>query len=246
MRLNRSPDRPRVPVPERRLAPRPVGPAVAEIVAIGIAAIAVLAGAAAVQAQSIRPAANQRPATPGSPAAGSSAAAAPAPSPSGMAVPSSQDATPSTIEETYDGWRVICLQEPAPAPGRVGPGPRRCSVVLQQFDGTTRQRILAIELRLSGAEKTEGTAILPFGLVIERGVDLQPEAAAPLATAKFRTCLPGGCVVPLSLDAKAVATLRKAQSLNLTAEAASGGNVVLKVALKGFGPAVDRAMALAR
>ena len=185
MRLNRSPDRPRVPVPERRLAPRPVGPAVAGIAAIGIAAIAVLAGAAAVQAQSIRPAANQRLATPG-PAAGNSAAAAPALSPSGMSVPSSQDATPSTIEETYDGWRVICLQEPAPAPGRAGPGPRRCSVVLQQFDGTTRQRILAIELRLSGAEKTEGTAILPFGLVIERGVDLQPEAAAPLATQRSR------------------------------------------------------------
>ncbi|MBT9292927.1 invasion associated locus B family protein [Hyphomicrobiaceae bacterium 22] len=241
MRPNRSSGCPRVPDHVRRHAPRPAGP-----VAAVITAIAVLAGTSITEAQSIRPAASQRPAAPVGAPASNAAATAPALSPSGASGPSSQDVTPSTIEETYDGWRVICLQEPAPASGRAGPGPRRCSVVLQQFDGTTRQRILAIELRLSGGEKTEGTAILPFGLVIERGVDLQPEAAPPLSTAKFRTCLPGGCVVPLSLDAKAVATLRKAQTLNLTAEAASGGNVILKVALKGFGPAFDRAMALAR
>ena len=51
--------------------------------------------------------------------------------------------------------------------------------------------------------------VLPFGLALDHGVVLQVDDGAPGPVLRFRTCLPAGCVVPLSSDAKLVAAARK-------------------------------------
>lgn len=42
------------------------------------------------------------------------------------------------------------------------------------------------------------TLILPFGLLLEAGATLQDDDGQPLEPLRFSTCLPAGCVVPLS------------------------------------------------
>ncbi len=52
--------------------------------------------------------------------------------------------------------------------------------------------------------------ILPFGLLLEKGASVQvDDDAASAQTLKFRTCLPLGCVVPVSFDAAILAKLKK-------------------------------------
>ena len=144
---------------------------------------------------------------------------------------------PSSIQETYDSWQVICR------PG--ADQKKRCSLVQSQIDQKTRQRVLAIELSAKAADKAEGIIVLPFGLGLEKGVTLQPDTTAtpPL---HFKTCLPAGCVVPLTVDGEDLALLRKTPMLTLKAFSDDGHDVAFKVDLKGFGPAFDRTLALSK
>ncbi|TPK96484.1 hypothetical protein FJ938_27215 [Mesorhizobium sp. B2-4-14] len=61
---------------------------------------------------------------------------------------------------------------------------------------------------------------------------------------RFRTCLPGGCVVDLNFDAETLATLREGKSLKVKVVADGGKETVLALSLNGFPGAVDRTVAL--
>ncbi|MDL2403384.1 invasion associated locus B family protein [Rhizobium mayense] len=57
----------------------------------------------------------------------------------------------------------------------------------------------------------------------------------------FRTCLPAGCIAPVSFDAKMFAGLRNGTALRIKVTPDSGGNdMQWSVSLKGFGTAFDR------
>jgi invasion protein IalB len=113
------------------------------------------------------------------------------------------------------------------------------------MDKDTRQRMLAIELSPS-AEKAEGTLLLPFGLAVDREVILQIGETTLGGALRFRTCLPAGCVVSLSLDARAIGELRKATALAVRATADGGQPATFTISLKGFASAMDRTAALAK
>jgi len=104
----------------------------------------------------------------------------------------------SSLQETYDDWQVVCGQQG---------GVKRCAMVQQQISKENRQRVLDIELWPAG-DKLQGALMLPFGLALDQGVTLQVDDAAPGQPLHFRTCLPGGCVVPLSFDARGLAPRR--------------------------------------
>ena len=144
---------------------------------------------------------------------------------------------PSSIQETYDSWQVIC---------RPGTDQRqRCSLVQTQLDQKTRQRVLALEINAAAPDKAEGIAVLPFGLGLEQGVTLVlGDQGSPAL--HFKTCLPAGCVVRLSFDGKDLALLRKTPMLTMKAFSDDGREVAFKVDLKGFAPAFDRALALGK
>ncbi|WP_228141829.1 invasion associated locus B family protein, partial [Acinetobacter baumannii] len=72
----------------------------------------------------------------------------------------------------------------------------------QQYDESSKQRVLAIEVQQPTPDKRDGVAVLPFGLALERGVTWQIDSTPLVVTARYRTCLPAGCLVPLSLDSK--------------------------------------------
>ncbi len=144
----------------------------------------------------------------------------------------------TSLREGHGDWTVSCnitTQNRAPA--------KACSLSQEQADGQSRQRILAVEFRPNG-DVLQGTLVLPFGLALDQGVTLQIDDGTALAPLRFRTCLPGGCIVDLSLDSETQAALRKVSTLKVMVVADGGKETNLALSLKGFPSALDRTTAL--
>jgi invasion protein IalB len=160
--------------------------------------------------------------------------AAPAPAPAQPAAALPGGAT--SLQETHGDWVVACMVQ--------GPA-KRCGVTQEQTNQQTRQRVVAMELTPTG-DRIEGVLLLPFGLVLDQGVSLQIDDQAQGQPQRFRTCLPGGCVVPLGFDARQAAALRAGTALKARVMPDGGQPTVLTISLKGLGSALDRTAALAR
>ncbi len=153
------------------------------------------------------------------------------------AVPSNLPGGASSLQETYEDWQVACVQR--------GEG-KFCSMSQQQAQ-QGGQRILAIEINKIDAGKTEGVLALPFGLALDSGVTLQVDEKPAGKPLRFRTCIPAGCLVPVSFDAAMVTALRGGTALKLAAAASENDQPVnFSISLKGFGAALDRTAALVK
>ena len=137
----------------------------------------------------------------------------------------------SSLQEAYQDWLVSCVQENG----------KRCALSQRRTQQNGPQ-ILAIELVPAGDDGTAtGTLVLPFELDLDAGVTLQVDDSPPSAPLRFSTCVAGGCLVPLSLDAALLDRLRAGEALKVRSKAADSDRAVpLSISLKGFGAAVDR------
>jgi invasion protein IalB len=126
-----------------------------------------------------------------------------------------------------------------------GKASKVCALVQEQHVTNTGQRVLMVELRPVG-QGLEGALVLPFGLALAKGATLQVDDAAATAPLAFSTCLPVGCVVPVSFVANWVASLRKGNTLKIGVSGDGGAETPLSVSLKGFSASIDRAIALAK
>ncbi len=144
----------------------------------------------------------------------------------------------SAVTETHGDWTVRCqVRQPE---GRVA-----CLVQQEQVDNQTRQRLMAIEMVPSG-DGVLGTLILPFGLDLDKGVTVAVDEGQPGPNLRFRTCLPQGCMVSLSLGGDVTAALKGGGALKVAAIADGGAPTPFSVSLKGFSSALARAQELAR
>ncbi|HEV7321295.1 MAG TPA: invasion associated locus B family protein [Ensifer sp.] len=142
---------------------------------------------------------------------------------------------PSQLSETYEDWSVACIERD---------GSKRCLLSQRQFH-KNGQHVLTLELRPAENAGLEGSLALPFGLHLDKGVTLGVDEATGGKPARFRTCLPFGCVVPLAFTAATVELLRNGQALKIGAFASdTDKEVQFSVSLKGFAAAFDRVLAL--
>ncbi|WP_186391273.1 MULTISPECIES: invasion associated locus B family protein [unclassified Pannonibacter] len=141
----------------------------------------------------------------------------------------------SSVKETFDDWTVTCLS---------GEGGKRCAISQQQQDQQTRQMVLLAEFAPAADGTVNGTLVLPFGLNLDGGVKLTVDDQEKGTDARFQTCMPVGCVVPLTLNKDTVAAIRKGNILKLGVQAVAGNPLNLQVSLKGFSAALDRSAAL--
>ena len=142
----------------------------------------------------------------------------------------------SSLSETYKDWRVACIQQGTA---------KRCAMsqVQTQQNG---QRILAIELNALSGNVVSGTLVLPFGLALDSGATLQIDEKPVMKPLRFRTCLPDGCLLPVTFDAATRAMLRSGTALKVKAAADGGAAASFSISLQGFPTALDRVGALAR
>ena len=140
----------------------------------------------------------------------------------------------SSLQETYQDWRVTC---------QLVDNVTACATFQQQAsqDG---QRVLSVELRNAADNTLSGVVVLPFGLRLDAGVALQVDEGAVNEPRRFRTCLPVGCVVPLTLDAATVSAMRAGHTLTLLSAGDNGQEIAFPVSLNGIGATLDRLQAL--
>lgn len=139
----------------------------------------------------------------------------------------------SSLTETHADWTVSCRlarQEEQPV--------QLCSLAQQQTDNQ-RRRTLAIELQPKG-DGIGGVMVLPFGLTVTQKVTLTIDESEQGFELPFSTCLPAGCLVPITFDAATTNALRQGATLTVTAAAANGGEVRLAISLAGLASALDR------
>ncbi|MBZ9775973.1 invasion associated locus B family protein [Mesorhizobium sp. CO1-1-8] len=144
----------------------------------------------------------------------------------------------TSLREGHGDWTVSCNIST-----QNGAAAKACSMSQEQTDAQSRQRVIAIELYPNG-ESVKGTLILPFGLALDQGVALQIDDGVVLPALRFRTCVPGGCLVDLSFEGDTLAALRNASSLKVKVIADGGKETNLVLSLKGFSGALDRTAAL--
>lgn len=140
----------------------------------------------------------------------------------------------TSLQETYGDWQVACL---------VLGGDKRCGATQEQTNSQTRQRILALEVVPAG-DRIEGVLVMPFGLVLDRGVTLQIDDLSPGSPLKFRTCVAGGCLVPVTFDPRQTLALRGGAALKAKVVVDGGGEIGFSISLKGLASALDRVVAL--
>jgi invasion protein IalB len=138
----------------------------------------------------------------------------------------------SSLSETYGDWVVACqTQNCAP----------RCQMAQTQTDQKTQQLLIAMEVRRTDAGAMAATLLMPFGLALKNGITLQVDDAKQGLKADFSTCLPTGCLAPVSIDEAASQSVLNGKSLNVGAVAVADGKpFTAKVSLNGFAPAWGR------
>ncbi len=142
----------------------------------------------------------------------------------------------SSLTETFDDWIVSC----ASANGKT-----QCVASQTQTEHQNGQRVLDISLIPVQQDNVyHGNLILPFGLEFARGVTMQLDDGQIGKPFIFKTCVPTGCIVPMSLDKVAVDAMRKGTILKISAVSIDNQNIPFTVSLKGFGSAFNRASAL--
>ncbi|TIQ77888.1 MAG: invasion associated locus B family protein, partial [Mesorhizobium sp.] len=135
----------------------------------------------------------------------------------------------SSLKETYEDWDLSCQATPTLV----------CAATYQQSQQNGR-RLLAVELGKGQEDGIAGNLVLPFGLQLAVGATLQVDDGQAGKPLPFSTCLPAGCFVPLSFDAKAAASLRTGTTLKVTVKSLDQKDVPLSVSLKGLTAALDR------
>ncbi len=164
--------------------------------------------------------------TPGTPPAAPPAAPPPVQLPHGA----------TAINETYGDWTVDC---------RIVDNRKACVLVQSQGNSQTGQRSFAIELRAPQDGKAEGTLLLPFGLNLDAGVKLKVDDKDFGPAMRFSTCVPAGCLAPVSFPTAMTDALKKGTTLVVNAVTLRGGEpVTFSVSLNGFSAAIARAGSL--
>ena len=139
----------------------------------------------------------------------------------------------TAINETYGDWTVDC---------RIVENRKACVLVQSQGNSQTGQRTFAVELRAPQDGKTEGTLLLPFGLSLDAGVKLKIDDKDLGAAVRFSTCVPAGCLAPVSFPAATTDAMKRGTTLVVSAVNLRGGEpVAFSVSLNGFSAAIARA-----
>jgi len=136
----------------------------------------------------------------------------------------------SSLQEAYQDWRVTCAVQ----------GKTRACTISQSQNQQNGQRLLGMELRSRSNGGVAGALVLPFGLLLNAGAVLQIDDKAAHEPLGFRTCVPTGCLVPVSFDQAAVSALRTGTALKILLTAEDGRKLTFPVSLKGFAASLDR------
>jgi invasion protein IalB len=138
----------------------------------------------------------------------------------------------SSINESYGSWTVSC---------RLNDGQKLCTLAQIQGNKQTGQRTFGIELLTPKSGKIDGTVVMPFGLKLDAGASLKLDDKDFGQTLHFSTCIPDGCLLPVSFPTTAIEALQKGTALSVNSIGLGNGQpVTFSISLDGFAAALKR------
>lgn len=144
----------------------------------------------------------------------------------------------SSINETYGDWTVLC---------GIIEDDKVCTFSQTHTSNQTRQRVFGIELQPPADGRTNSVILLPFGLRLDDGVTLKIDEETLEPGARFSTCVPAGCLVPVAFPTAATEAMKRGEKLVVTANSAGGGEPrTFTISLNGFTIAFNRTVELAK
>ncbi|MND63354.1 Invasion associated locus B (IalB) protein [compost metagenome] len=144
----------------------------------------------------------------------------------------------ASVSEVYGDWTVNCA---------IADNSKRCGFSQEQGNSQTGQRLFAIDLQPPANGQTNGVLLLPFGLHLDDGIKLKLDEQNLGQGARFSTCVPAGCLVPVSFPTVATDAMKKGEKLVVTATRNGGGEApTFTVSLNGFNTAMSRVAELAK
>lgn len=143
----------------------------------------------------------------------------------------------TSLNETHGDWTVACAQNASTKT-------ISCAMSQQLFNPQSKQRLVAIELSLDAEQTLKGVMVLPFGLKLSEGIRLRIDDSGDGLQLPFSTCLPVGCLGPISLNESAVASFRASSELKVLMTAQNDEQIEVVISLNGFTSAFNRIAAL--
>ncbi len=148
--------------------------------------------------------------------------------PAGNAAPQQGQAQPQP-----QPWSANCVTD-----GRKGN--LECLMQQRVVMTNTGQLLASMTVRIPDNNRRPFAAVqVPFGINLPDGLKLEVGNAA-LENLAFRTCDGGGCYAEGELKDNTIASLRKAESVNVVVKDLSGREVKVPVSLEGFSAAFDK------
>lgn len=142
-----------------------------------------------------------------------------------------------SLVETYQDWVVACQERD---------GQSFCVMRQVQSNTQTGQNVVTVEFS-AAQDKLNGALLLPFGLLLSDGATVTIDGAGKSRALPFSTCVPQGCLAPISFEADDIAKLKGGTALNLAARSFSPPQPLeLKISLKGFSAALSRVSELTK
>lgn len=130
-------------------------------------------------------------------------------------------------------WATRCSEAATPKE-------RICVLSKALVDPASRKLMLAVTFRVAPPDrKPVMKLLLPVDLYLPAGVTLSVDEGAP-KTLKFETCVGGGCLAPVPLDAAFLQRLRKASGIKVGFQRVDQKPVDLTLKLDGFAKSFDQ------
>jgi invasion protein IalB len=141
---------------------------------------------------------------------------------------------PSTFSETYGDWIARCVMRETAD----GQNIRQCSMEQQltwhDEESRQTQSLLTVTLTPPQANGAAITILTPFGLLLDRGIELQIDTDQGFRL-PFRTCLSVGCLAQGQLAEEILGQLRAGELLTARMVESTGKQLFqIQISLKGF------------
>lgn len=145
----------------------------------------------------------------------------------------------SSINEAYGDWTVIC---------GIVEGEKVCTLSQTHTSSKTGKPVFAIELKPPADGKTNSVILLPFGLKFDDGVTLKIDEQTLEPGARFSTCVPAGCLLPIAFPTAATEAMKQGEKLIVGATNSTGDGKppTFTFSLDGFTAALSRVTELAK
>jgi invasion protein IalB len=138
--------------------------------------------------------------------------------------------TVTTRTTKYDGWTVVCTEEP-------GKKTQNCSANFRVINSKNQQNLLVwlFGYNAKGERLAEFRTLTE--VLIEPGVTVAVGEGDPLR-ASYVSCGAGGCQATLALDDAAVKRLRAAEEATVSMTRTDGQVIQMKMKVTGIAPAM--------